>query len=92
MNIFDSIKKYANPWQLVEEVSFNEEELASISSAHVVSGDYGNSVCFLMVGGGQCYIPLDSVTTVGVGESVDPKKCIIRKLERDGEVINRIMY
>lgn len=85
MNIFTSLKKYAAKWSVKESRAFTAEEIAAVQSATVVSSQYGNSVCFLMVGGGQCYIPCDRDCTLGVGESVDLSKAKLTVLAKDGE-------
>lgn len=94
MNIFASLKKYSCKWSQKGELrSFNAEELAAINSAIVTAGDYGNSVCFFMKGGGQCYIPLDIEATVGVGETVDPTRVLLKTLCKEGENdITRVVY
>ena len=71
MNIFSNLRVYAGKWALKASRVFNQEELAGISSARVVASQYGNSVCFMMVSGGQTFIPLDQSSTLGVGEAVD---------------------
>ena len=38
-----------------------------------------------MVGGGQCYIPLDRDSTLGVGESVDLHAAKLKTLSKQGE-------
>ena len=90
MNIFESIRKYAGKWELTNSRSFTQEEMDAVSSASVVSSEYGNSACFMMVGGGMSFIPMSSNSTVGVGESIDLSKAKLLTLERDGETINRV--
>lgn len=85
MNIFTSLKKYAAKWSIKESRAFTAEEIAAVQSASVVSSQYGNSVCFIMIGGGQCYIPCDRDCTLGVGESVDISKAKLTVLAKDGE-------
>ena len=46
---------------------------------------YGNSVMFTMVAGGQSYIPLANDSTVGVGEVIDLSKAQLLTLSKDGE-------
>lgn len=85
MNIFGKLKMYASKWSETECRNFTNEEIAAVQSATVVASQYGNSVCFLMVGGGQCYIPLDRESTLGVGESVDLKVAKLKTLSKQGE-------
>ena len=59
MNIFSSLRIYGGKWAVKASREFNQEELAAISSATVIPSNYGNSVCFMMVNGGQSFLPLD---------------------------------
>lgn len=85
MIIFSTLRVYAGKWSVKSSRNFNEEEIAAVKSATVVPSQYGNSVCFMMVGGGQTYIPLANDTTVGVGESIDLTKAKLLTLEKEGE-------
>lgn len=91
MNIFSSLRTYAGKWSVVSERSFSQEEINSVSEAYVVDSQYGNSVCFVMVSGGQTYIPLSNNSTLGLGDSVDLSKAKLLELARPGEAnITRI--
>lgn len=85
MNIFNSLKNYAGKWQVKESRNFSQEEINSVSDAYVVDSQYGNSVCFVMVGGGQTYIPLSTNSSLGLGDSVDVSKAKLLTLSRAGE-------
>lgn len=85
MNIFNSLKNYAGKWSVVSERSFSQEEINSVKEAYVTDSQYGNSVCFVMVSGGQTYIPLSSNSSVGLGDSVDLSKAKLLELARPGE-------
>ena len=90
-NIFSSLRVYAGKWNLKSSRAFSPEEVAAVASAVVVPSQYGNSVCFMMVGGGQTYIPLANDANVGVGESIDLTKAKLLTLEKEGESdINRV--
>ena len=90
MNIFASLQKYATRYEVKNIRDFNAEELAQISSAKVVASQYGMSVCFYMVEGGQTYVPVSRDSICQVGDVVDVTKAKILTLEKDGETINRI--
>lgn len=91
MNIFNSLRVYAGKWMIKASRAFTQEEIAAVKSATVVPSQYGNSVCFMMVGGGQTYIPLANDATVGVGESMDLTKAQLLTLSKEGESdINRV--
>ena len=91
MNIFSTLRTYAGKWSVKSSRAFSPEEVAAVSSAVVVPSQYGNSVCFMMVGGGQTYIPLANDATVGIGESIDLTKAKLLTLGKDGESdINRV--
>lgn len=85
MNIFLKVKMYATKWSETECRNFTPEEIAAVQSATVVASQYGNSVCFFMKEGGQCYIPLDRESTLGVGESVDLQVAKLKTLSKKGE-------
>ena len=84
MNIFEGLNVYGSKWNVVSNRSFAAEEIAMVKKAEVVGSDYGKSVCFFMVGGGQTYIPLSNQSTLGVGDSVDLAKAKVLTLHRDG--------
>ena len=84
MNIFDGLNVYGGKWNVVKSRDFADEEIALVKNAEVVSSDYGKSVCFFMVGGGQTYIPLSNQSMLGVGDSVDLSKAKVLTLHRDG--------
>lgn len=84
MNIFSGLKLYAQ-WKEVATRKFTSEEIGSVKSAEVISSQYGLSVCFMMKGGGQTYIPLSSDSCLAEGDSVDLAKAEIVTLQRAGE-------
>ena len=86
MNIFSTLKSYAGKWSVKSSRAFTQEEITAVESATVVPSQYGNSVCFMMVGGRRTYIPLANDATVGVGESVDLTKAQLLTLEKEGEL------
>ena len=85
MNIFESLQVYAGKWSVKSSRAFAPEEISAVSSAVVVPSQYGNSVMFTMIGGGQTYIPLAQDATVGVGEIIDLSKASLLTLSKDGE-------
>lgn len=84
-NIFSSLRVYAGKWNLKSSRAFSPEEIAAVASAVVVASQYGNSVCFTMVGGGQTFIPLSNSSSKAVGESIDVASAKLLTLEKDGE-------
>ena len=91
MNIFSTLQQYAGKWNVTDSRNFTQEEINAVSSAVVVSSEYGNSVCFHMVSGGMTFIPLSNNSTKGIGESVNLSECKLLTLSKQGESdINRI--
>lgn len=86
MNIFTSLQVYAGKWSVKTRRVFDAEEINSVKSAVVVPSQYGNSVMFTMVTGGQTYIPLSNDSTIAVGESVDLAKAQLVTLTKEGEL------
>ena len=85
MNIFNSLRKYAGKWSVVASRAFSVEEQSAVTSATVVLSQYGNSVCFMMVGGGQTFIPLSTNSSKAVGDTIDLSKAKLLTLAKDGE-------
>ena len=85
MNIFDSLTKYAEKWQVKASRKFTADEIAAVESAVVVDSQYGNSVRFYMTGGGQTFIPLSNSSTKGIGEVVDLQSVTLLTLSKPGE-------
>ena len=85
MNIFSSLQVYAGKWSIKSARVFDADEIKSVKSAVVVPSQYGNSVMFTMVAGGQTYIPLANDASVAVGEIVDLSKAQLLTLCKDGE-------
>lgn len=84
-NIFSTLRVYAGKWNLKSSRAFSPEEVAAVSSAVVVASQYGNSVCFTMVGGGQTFIPLSQNSAKAVGDSIDLTSAKLLTLEKTGE-------
>lgn len=84
MNIFNGLPVYGGSWNVINSRGFEAGEIAAVKNAEVVSSEYGNSVCFHMLSGGQTYIPLSKDSTLSVGDSVDLSKAKILTLHRDG--------
>lgn len=84
-NIFSSLRVYAGKWNLKSSRAFSPEEIAAVASAVVVASQYGNSVCFTMVGGGQTFIPLSNSSSKTVGESINLASAKLLTLRKDGE-------
>lgn len=84
-NVFSSLRVYAGKWNLKSSRAFSPEEVAAVASAVVVASQYGNSVCFTMVGGGQTFIPLSQNSAKAVGDSIDLASAKLLTLGKSGE-------
>ena len=85
MNIFNSLRKYAGKWSVISTRAFTDEEQGAVISATVVPSQYGTSVCFMMVGGGQTFIPLSTGSHKAVGDTIDLSKASLLTLAKEGE-------
>lgn len=85
MNIFASLQVYAGKWSIKSTRAFDAEEISAVKQAVVVPSQYGNSVMFTMIAGGQAYIPLASDASVAVGEVIDLSKAQLLTLSKEGE-------
>ena len=92
MNIFATLKSYANQFKVANTRDFTQEELNLVNDAKVVLSQYGMSVCFFMADGCQKYIPLSRDSVACDGDKVDLKKAKILTLVKEGsdEKIDRI--
>ena len=90
MNIFETLKSYANQFKVANRRAFSKEELNLVNDAKVVLSQYGMSVCFFMKDGCQKYIPLSRDSTASIGDEVNLQTAKILTLVKDGESINRI--
>lgn len=84
-NVFSGLDIYGAKWNVVESRNFTQEEIASVSNAVIVASEFGNSVCFHMVSGGNTYIPLSNTTQGSVGDTVDMASVKLLKLQREGD-------
>ena len=85
MNIFSALRVYAGKWSEKAKRAFTSDEISAVEKATVVDSQYGQSVCFMMVGGGMTYIPLDQNSSKATGEEVDLTKAELVTLSRQGE-------
>ena len=92
MNIFETLKSYANQFKVANRRAFSKEELNLVNKAEVKLSQYGMSVCFFMKDGCQKYIPLSRDSVANVGDVVDLTKATILTLKKDGsdETIDRV--
>lgn len=85
-NVFESIKKYSAKWVARETRKLNDAELAAVDHIEVKAGPYGISMCFFMKQQGEySYISLDNNSPLGVGDTVDPKRVILKTLVNIGD-------
>lgn len=84
-NIFATLTRYASKWSPTGNRPFTQEEIDAVERVQIVASTYGNSACFFMKGGGQCYIPMSRDASKGVGETFDMKDARLLTLERDGD-------
>ena len=85
MNIFSALRVYAGKWSEKAKRAFTSDEISAVEKATVVDSQYGQSVCFLMVGGGMTYIPLDQNSSKATGDEIDLTKAELVTLEKQGE-------
>ena len=85
MNIFSALRVYAGKWSEKAKRAFTSDEISAVDRATVVDSQYGQSVCFMMVGGGMTYIPLDQNSSKATGDDVDLTKAELVTLGRQGE-------
>jgi hypothetical protein len=84
-SLFVNCKSYAGKWSVDSVSPFDAEDLAAISSAHVVNSSYGLSCCFMMKSGVMHFIPMDETCDAVAGESIDLTKAKVVTLTKPGE-------
>ena len=85
MNIFSALRVYAGKWSEKAKRAFTSDEISAVEKATVVDSQYGQSVCFMMKGGGQTYIPLDQNSSKAVGDEINLNEASLVTLGRQGE-------
>lgn len=85
MNIFSALRVYAGKWNVKNSRKFTDDEIQAVESAKVVDSQYGQSVCFMMKGGGMTFIPLDQNSSKATGDEVDLTQASLVTLEKQGE-------
>ena len=85
MNIFSALRVYAGKWSEKAVRAFTSDEISAVQKATVVDSQYGQSVCFMMLGGGMTYIPLDQNSSKATGDEVDLTKAELVTLAKQGE-------
>jgi hypothetical protein len=85
MNIFSALRVYAGKWMVKATRAFTSDEISAVEKATVVDSQYGQSVCFMMKGGGQTYIPLDQNSSKAVGDEINLNEASLVTLGRQGE-------
>lgn len=85
MNIFSALRVYAGKWNVKESRDFTSDEIAAVEKATVVDSQYGQSVCFMMIGGGMTFIPLDQNSSKATGDTVDLSSAKLVTLSKQGE-------
>lgn len=85
MNILSKLPIYAGKWKEAAVENIDAADIAAIREAVVVESQFGLSVCMYLHAGGQTYLPLDTNSSLGVGEIVDLTKAKIVTLRRAGD-------
>lgn len=85
MNIFNALRVYAGKWNEKDVRGFMPEEIAAVQEAKVVESQYGFSVCFMMVGGGMTYVPLDQNSSASEGDIINLSTAKLVTLSKVGE-------
>lgn len=94
MGILASLQVYADGYNVIDTLTFTEEELAAVKSAEVKQSEYGLSVCLTLVTGGKSYIPVgrDTLPHTKVGDIVDLRSAKVNVLKREDDIIQRIEF
>lgn len=84
-NVFAGRTEYESSWSVKGERMFNNAEKANVVRARVVSSQYGKSICFLMKTGKNIYLPLSTMSSREVGDTVDINNVKVITLCKEGE-------
>ena len=85
MNIFSTLRVCPDKWQVKNTRDFTSDEISAVDSATVADSQYRQSVCLMMVSGGQSYIPLDANSSRATEDEVDLTNAKLITLSRTGE-------
>lgn len=93
MFTFDSLKTYAEKWQVINSERINSDELSKIDHAEVVHSDQYDTldVKVTLKSGGYSFIGLSSKSILSVGDSVDLSKGVVQTLKKDDKTIIRFL-
>lgn len=81
----DKLVEIDNRWRIKNTRGFTADEIAAVDLAKVVPSQYGLSVQFDMVSGGQTYIPLSPQSNLIVDDVVDLTTAKLITLSRAGD-------
>ena len=84
MSIFAGKQSYAGKWMIKSIEPMPQEDKDAVASAHVVTSQYGFSVCFLMKAGNMFFIPIDQNCNVSPGDAVNLDEIKVITFERPG--------
>lgn len=92
MNIFDSLRSYAGKWNVVDARPMSEEEKSSVKSFHAVEGDYGTSLCFLMMHGDMHFIPVSRDADLSKVDEIGLDDIKLITLKKGDDEITRVEF
>lgn len=86
MSIFTALNTYGGNWNVTgTPETLSEKEISGIDTVVVKDSKFGASMCFMLKGGREKFIPLSRDSELEVGEVVDPSSVSIVRLEKAGE-------
>lgn len=85
MGFLENLRTYAGSWSVSSKEKLSKSEQNSVSSAEVVEGEYGLSMCFVMKTGGKKFMPLSRDSQLEAGDSVKISSIEVVTLSREGD-------
>ena len=76
-------------WTVRASYPVSEADKKSIKSAEIVASNFGKAVCFTMISGAQCFIPVSNDCNPAIGQKIDPSLMEVIELEKQGEGIKK---
>lgn len=89
-SLFAGITHYGS-WTVRASYPVSDADKKAIKSAEIVASNFGKSVCFTMISGAQCFIPVANDCRPAIGQKVSPDDMEVVELEKPGEgIIKRV--
>lgn len=86
MSLFSGIRTFNGAWSLKGSQKLEEDDLKTITSAHVAESQYGKMVCFALITGQTKWVGLSrDCSDLPIGTELDVTSIELQTLGRQGD-------